>query len=243
MPHTHSWHNHATHKITTKGPSWKRKPSGLQAEASDGSTDVLWSCLGSNVIISGGFFSIGLHYVSSHLTCVSVTEGWSHWATVFIALGPNREKSPVIISKPIKKLRCFHFLDQSAMEIKEEPCCTLRGRWSCTAVSYNFSFIFSLCWITMPHSSPSISFLPFRNGEIHPSKVSNRPVFKDSFSVACGSRSSLKFSKGIINSWRTTELRPLPYFGNVYFLIFCLLPSIRRRWVWRSFESHFSSML
>lgn len=129
-------------------------------------------------------FSIELHFVASHLTRISVTGGWSCWATVFIALWRNSEKSPVIISKPIKKLRRPHFLDQSPMEIKEQPCCTFKE--DLPAMLFPQTFILTLpvffyIFSMLDYETSFISFhlfLTFRNSEEHPSKFSNRPIFK-----------------------------------------------------------------
>lgn len=58
-------------------------------------------------------------------------------------------------------------------------------------------------------------FLTFRNSEEHLSKFSNHHIFKVfCFFFAFGRRSEHKFSKEILNSWRTVESRPLPYFSN-----------------------------
>lgn len=84
-------------------------------------------------------------------------------------------------------------------------------------------------------------FLTFRNSEEHPSKFS--PIFKVLvFFFACGSRSEHKFSKGILNSRRTTELRPLPYFSNgvlSYFLSVAEYPqALGLKKFWISFLQH-----
>lgn len=159
------------------------KQSVVQAEALDGSTDPMWCCLGSKAI-SDGFSQSGCIFVPSYLTCVSVTGGCSCWATVFIALRRNSEKSPVIISKPIKKLRCFHFLDQSPMEIKEQPCCTFKKDHPALLFPQTFiltSLVFFYIFSMLDYEASFISFhlfLTFRNSEEHPSKLSNRPIFK-----------------------------------------------------------------
>lgn len=89
-------------------------------------------------------------------------------------------RAPSSFQSQLKKLRCSHFPDQSPTEIKQQRCCMFKKKKKDhPTLLFPQTFI-----LTLP---PSVFF--FRNSEEHPSKFSNRPIFKFVFFSCCPRKS------------------------------------------------------